>query len=296
MKTPLKKVIETPTLVLSELLKTSPFNRLFSDEKYLKIQYRLRTKKQLNLEHPITYNEKLQWLKLYDRKNKYTIDVDKYLVRNEITNQIGEEYLVPIYGVYDKFEDIDFDSLPTQFVLKPNHTSGDVFICHDKNSINKKKLKKMCDKWLKKNYFHVYREWPYKEIQPKIICEKYLDSNVTDYKFLCFNGEPKFLQIMQNRFTKYYTIDFYDMNWNKTELKRKGKPNSDYLIEKPKNFEEMKRISQILSKDDIHVRVDLYEVDGKIFFGEKTYYPTSGFSLFGNEEQDQYLGSLIDLS
>jgi hypothetical protein len=189
------KGFRNPKLILLYLLNFKVF-RIIPDKMYLKIKYRLRIGKKLDLENPKTYNEKLQWLKLYDRKPEYTMMVDKYEVRKYIAKTIGEEYLIPLLGVYERYEEINFDDLPNQFVLKPNHTSGDIFICKDKSIIDHVKLKKEINKWLKRRYYWVHREWPYKNIKPRVICEKYLQDNITDYKFMCFNGELKMIEIV----------------------------------------------------------------------------------------------------
>src|SRR5690554_2515997 len=213
------KGIKYPKLILLYILNFKLF-KFIPDKFYLKIKYRLKMGKKLDLNNPKTFNEKLQWLKLYDRKPEYTQMVDKYEVRKYIKDVIGEEYLIPLLGIYDSFEDIDFDKLPNEFVLKPNHTSGNVFICKDKSKIDYKKLKKGVSRWLKREYYWVHREWTYKNIKPRVICEKYLQENITDYKFMCFNGEPKLIQIHRNRGSKNKTLDFYDINWNKTEIRR----------------------------------------------------------------------------
>jgi len=287
------KAICKPKLIALYILNFKIF-RLLPDDIFLRIKYRLIMGKPLDLKKPKTFNEKLQWLKLYDRKPEYTKLVDKYEVRKYIAETIGEQYLIPLLGVYDSFDDIDFDTLPNQFVLKPNHTSGNVFICKDKLKIDFNKLRKKVNKWLKREYYWLHREWPYKNVKPRIICEKFLEDNITDYKFMCFHGEPKLIQIHRNRGRKDQTLDFYDVNWNKTEIRR-DKPTSQEFIPKPKNLDEMLSIARILSKDEIHVRIDLYEVEGKVYFSEKTFFSASGFSKFAKEEYDELIGRWIKL-
>ena len=287
------KAICKPKLIALYILNFKMF-RLLPDDIFLRIKYRLIMGKPLDLKKPKTFNEKLQWLKLYDRKPEYTKLVDKYEVRKYIAETIGEQYLIPLLGVYDSFDDIDFDTLPNQFVLKPNHTSGNVFICKDKLKIDFNKLRKKVNKWLKREYYWLHREWPYKNVKPRIICEKFLEDNITDYKFMCFHGEPKLIQIHRNRGRKDQTLDFYDVNWNKTEIRR-DKPTSQEFIPKPKNLDEMLSIARILSKDEIHVRIDLYEVEGKVYFSEKTFFSASGFSKFAKEEYDELIGRWIKL-
>lgn len=268
--------------------------KFIPDKLYLALLYKGYTGKRLDIERPKTYNEKLQWLKINDRNPNYSLMVDKYEVREYISMEIGEKYLIPIFGVYEKFEDINFEELPNEFVLKCTHDSGSVIICRDKNTFDVKRARKKINKWLKRNYFYSGREWPYKNLKPRIICEKFLEDDIIDYKIMCFNGEPKLIQVHQNRNQSNHTIDFYTTDWEKTEIKRRDHPSGS-LIKKPNNLDEMLNISRILSKGEIHVRIDLYEVNGKIYFGEKTYYSASGFANFEKEEHNELLGSWIKL-
>ena len=192
--------------------------------------------------------------------------MDKYEVRKHIAETIGEDYLIPLLGVYDSFEEINFNELPNQFVLKPNHTSGDIYICKDKSKINYSELKKTINRWLKREYYWIHREWPYKNIKPKIICEKYMEpengTSLIDYKFYCFNGKPMYCQVIKDRYIKE-TIDFFDMEWNLMEFTGLHQPNNPFphsktKIIKPIKFEEMKKIAKILSKNIPFVRIDLY--------------------------------------
>ena len=253
--------------------------------------------RQLNLDRPETFNEKLQWLKLYDRNPEYTKMVDKYEAKKYVADIIGQEYIIPTLGVWDKFEDIEFDKLPKQFVLKPTHTSGNVFICKDKEKINYKQLRKMINKWLKRNYYLIHREWPYKNVRPRIIAEQYMvdesGTELKDYKFFCFNGEPKLLFVAKDR--PYATkFNYYDMDFKKLPFKQHYKNFNDY-IEKPKGFEKMIELSRKLSKDIPHVRVDFYDINGKVYFGELTFYHFSGFEKFEPEEWDRILGDMLEL-
>lgn len=273
--------------------------RLIPDALFLKRKYQLIVGKKLDLKNPISYNEKLQWLKLYDRKPMYTKLVDKYEVRKYISESLGKEYLIPLLGVYDSFDEIDFDALPNHFVLKPNHTSGNVYICKDKSKIDYVKLKKEINKWLKRRYYWVHREWPYKNVKPKIICEKYMvdesGTELKDYKFMCFNGKAKCSFVCLNRNLQTgLNVDFYDMNWNPMPFERHY-PNSGTIIAKPKNYDKMVEFAEKLSKDIPFVRVDFYEVNGQIYFGELTFYPGSGFEEFTPETYDELLGSWIKL-
>ncbi|HHU55797.1 MAG TPA: glycosyl transferase [Acholeplasmataceae bacterium] len=274
-------------------------NKMIPSRLWLKVEYYISINKDLNLSNPQTFNEKLQWLKLYDRNPQYTELVDKLEVRKYISKTIGEDYLIPLIGVWDKFEDIDFDKLPNQFVLKPTHTSGNVFICKDKSAIDYLKLEKEINDWLEREYYWVHREWPYKNIKPRIICEKYMvdesGDELKDYKFMCFNGEVKCSFVCLNRNSpKGLNVDFYDMDWKPMPFERHYS-NSGKRTPKPKTFDEMVRISQLLSKDITFVRIDFYEVNGKLFIGEITFYPGSGFEEFTPESYDYLLGSWIKL-
>ncbi|PEZ33663.1 glycosyl transferase [Bacillus thuringiensis] len=273
--------------------------RAIPDAKYLQLKYKLIMGRKLNLKNPKTFNEKLQWLKLNDRRPEYTMLVDKYEVRQYIKETIGEEYLIPLLGVYNNFDEIDFDVLPNKFVLKPNHTSGDVFICRDKSKINYRELKSEVDKWLQREYYWLHREWPYKNVKPKIVCEKYMVDesgiDLKDYKFMSFNGEVRCSFVGLNRQSETgLNIDFYDLEWEIMPFERRY-PNSGIKLEKPKNYEKMIKLSELLSREIPFVRVDFYEINGKMYFGELTFYPGSGFEEFTPESYDELLGSWIDL-
>lgn len=291
-------VLKNRDKLLLFLLQLKPF-RILPDHIYLKIKYYLKIGKKLNLDNPKSFNEKLQWLKLYDRNPEYTQMVDKYQVRDYIKEKIGEDILVPLLGVYNNFEEINFDLLPNQFVLKPNHTSGDIFICKNKSEIDSKELKKIINKWLNRQYFWLHREWPYKNIRPKIICEKYLvdssNEELIDYKLMCFNGEPKCILVASGRHSLTgLKIDFLDLEWNVLPFKRE-KPRSNKKIPKPKTFDKMVKIAKILSKDIPFVRVDFYEVNGQLYFGELTFYPGAGFEKFEPADYDYILGNWLKL-
>ena len=270
-----------------------------NDEKYLKILYRYSLKKELNLENPKTYNEKLQWIKLFDRNPEYTKMVDKYEVKKYVANIIGEEYIIPTLGVWDKFDDIDFESLPNQFVLKCTHDSGGLVIVKDKKNFNKAAAKRKINHCLKRNYYYNKREWPYKNVKPRIIAEKYMEDNETkelrDYKFFCFDGKVKAMFIATDRFAKEETcFDFYDENFNHLPFTN-GHPNSKKKIEKPDKFEEMIKLAEELSQNIPHVRVDLYNINGKIYFGELTFFHWSGLKPFVPEKWDEQFGEWINL-
>jgi len=281
---------------LYEALKKDDFH-FMDDEQYLRLQYLLSMNDELNLNPPQTFNEKLQWLKLHDRKPLYTQLVDKYKNRKYVAQKIGDAYLVDLLGVYDSYEAIDFDNLPDQFVLKANHASGGVYICRDKSQIDHKALKQDVDRWLGKNYYWLHREWPYKNVEPKIIIEEYIadesETGLKDYKFFCFNGEPKFMYIASSRDvdTKF---DFYDLDFNHLDFKQQH-DNSTIPLEKPKGFEKMIELSRKLAENIPHVRVDLYDIDGDIYFGEMTFFHNSGNVPFEPEEWDQKIGDLLEL-
>jgi len=270
------------------------------DEKYLKRLYRFEMGKNLCLESPETFNEKLQWLKLYDRKPEYTTMVDKHEVKKYIEKLIGGKYIIPTLGIWDRFEDIDFDALPNQFVLKCTHDSGGLAICKDKKTFDKEAAKERIDKSLKRNYYYSGREWPYKNVRPRIIAEKYMEDEETkelrDYKFFCFNGVPKIMFVAterqkQGEETKF---DFFDMDYNHLDF-RNGHPNATVWPAKPTRFDEMKTLAEKLSRGIPHLRVDFYEVNGKVYFGELTLSHWSGMVPFEPEEWDYRLGEWIKL-
>lgn len=278
---------------------THGFDKWISDETKLKVQYRKNFKKELNLDSPQTYTEKLQWLKLYDHREIYTTYVDKYLVKQYVADKIGEQYVVPLLGVWEKAEDIDFDFLPEQFVLKTTHDSGGIVIVKDKKNINKQAIFDKLNQSLKIRYWIYNCEWPYKYVKPRIIAEAYMeDSNfgeLRDYKFFTFGGEPKFMYIAKGRgLDEETTADFYDMDFNHLPFKidhefAKVEP------EKPVNFDEMKRLAKILSEKTPQLRVDFYEVDGKLYFGEMTFFHCSGMTPFRPEEWDRKIGEWVVL-
>ena len=291
-------VARHPTKIILHLSGHGIFH-LMPDETYLKIIYRCRMGRKLNLSNPTTFNEKLQWLKLYDRRPEYITCSDKYAARQILKKTLGEDYLVPLIGVYNRVDDIPWDDLPNQFVLKCNHASGANIICHDKNELNIEESKRQLNKWLRTNYFWYGREWPYKDIKPLIICEKYLvdedDRELRDHKFMCFNGEPKCLFVCLNRYSSNgLNVDFYDMDWNPMPFIRHY-PRSGHILDKPKHFELMVEISKLLSKNTLFLRVDFYEANGQLYLGELTFYPGSGFEEFTPESYDTLLGSWLKL-
>lgn len=299
VKNRLFNLLKNPKRIVPVLVNRGVFNWL-SDETILKIQYRDRIGEELNLKDPRTFNEKLQWLKLYDRNPRYTTLVDKYEVREYIAKTIGEEYLIPLLGVYNKFEEIDFNKLPNEFVLKCTHDSGGQVICKNKNEFDIDIARKRINRCLKRNYYYYGREWPYKNVKPRIICEKYIvdksSNELKDYKFMCFNGKVKCIFVCSNRNSSTgLRIDIYDTNWNLMPFGRPKSPGTGIKIPKPENFQKMCTFAQKLSRDIPFVRVDFYEANGQLYFGELTFYPASGFEKFSPETYDYILGSWLEL-
>ena len=290
--------IKNPLLLIMPLGHREFLNWM-DDETYLKLLFRAKMGKKLNLENPQTFNEKLQWLKLYDRKPIYTKMVDKYEVKKYIAEQIGEEYIIPTLGVWNHFDDIDFEALPNQFVLKCTHDSGGLIICKDKSKLDKKAAKKKIEKCLKHSFFWGMREWPYKNVLPRIIAEPYLEDELThelrDYKFFCFDGVVKTLYVATERGRKEETkFDFFDRDYNHLPFTN-AHPNAKTLPEKPKQFKLMKELAEKLSESFLQVRIDLYECNEKVFFGEMTFFHMSGLAPFNPEEWDYTFGSWIKL-
>ncbi len=274
---------------------------LLPDEMFIRLNYLRRMKQWPDLKHPTTYNEKLQWLKLHDRQPLYTQLVDKYAVRRFVAERIGGEYLIPLVGgPWDSFDEIDFDALPEKFVLKCTHDSGGLLICRDKRALDREKARRRIAQSLQQNFYYHNREWPYKDVRPRIIAEAYMEdastSELRDYKFFCFGGEPKMLFVASDRQTagEETKFDFFDMDYNHLDL-RNGHPNAAVPPEKPAQFGLMRELAQKLSQGIPHVRVDLYEVNGRVYFGEMTFYHWSGMVPFDPPEWDERLGSWIRL-
>lgn len=259
--------------------------RILSDKAYLKLKFKASLGKKLNLKNPQTFNEKLQWLKLNDRKPEYTTMVDKYEGKKYVADIIGEEHIIPTLGVWDKFDDIDFDSLPNEFVLKCTHDSGGLVIVKDKASFDKEAARKKINKCLKRNYYWHGREGPYKNVKPKIIAEEYMVDEsgyeLKDYKIFCFSGEPKVMFIATDRSNpnEETKFDFFDMDFKHLPFTN-GHPNSNRPIQCPKSFEQMKELASKLSKGIPQVRVDFYDINGKIYFGELTLFHWGGNDAF----------------
>ncbi len=274
------------------------FYRHMDDRKYLEKLYRANFGKELNLEDPQTFNEKLQWLKLYDRKPIYTTMVDKYAVKKYVADKIGEEYIIPTLGVWDKFDDIDFDALPEQFVLKCTHDSGGLAICRDKNTFDIGAARKKINRCLKRNYYWLCREWPYKDVPPRIIAEKYMVDEsgyeLKDYKFFCFNGRVDYVEVDFNRQIEH-KLNPYDLNWNPLNFCDKSKNDYSANIKKPDRLDDMVKAAELLSEDMKFLRVDMYSIGSAFYVGELTLFPGSGFIDFRPEQVDCILGDKLDL-
>lgn len=270
------------------------------DKFFLEAAFFARFGRKLNLNKPATFNEKLQWLKLYNRKPEYTMMVDKYLVRDYVKEKIGEKYLIPLLGVWDDPEKIDFDKLPLQFVLKCNHNSGlGMCICKDKNSLDVSKVKEELRKGIDQNYYLTGREWPYKDVPRRIIAEKYIVDEsgyeLKDYKFYCFDGKVKLVMINSDRMSSQKTkANYFDENYQSLDIIW-GYENAKIPPQKPKGFEEMKYLAEKLSEGIPHVRIDFYQTPGGIFFGEITFFDGSGFNAIKPIEWDYKIGSWVRL-
>lgn len=294
------RVIKNPYILISKLIKGR--FKFIGDKTYLSILYRASLNEKIDFQNPLTYNQKLQYLKLNDRESFYKKMVDKYEVRKVIEKIIGKEHLVKCYGVWNKVEDINFNILPDKFVIKCTHDSGSVIIVRNKNDIDLKKVKKKVNKWLKKDYFWVSREWPYKNIRPRVIIEELLEAEendqIRDYKFFCFSGVPKYLYIAsdRNKGEKHVKFDYFDIDFNRLDLVQTSHPNSKVSPKKPKCYNQMTSIASKLSKGIPHVRIDLYEVKGKVYFGEFTFYHHGGFVPFEPPTYDRLWGEQIDIN
>lgn len=299
----LKQLITEPghifdVLMLMLLYKT---RTIWPDKIYLKAQFRFTMGKKLNLKNPQTFSEKLQWLKLYDRRPEYIVMVDKYAVKDYVANIIGEEYIIPTLGVWDRVEDIEWDKLPNQFVLKCTHDSGGLVICRDKTKLDRQAATKKLKISLQHDYYLGNREWPYKNVPRRIIAEKYIEprpdiQDLPDYKFFCFDGKVKALFIATDRQKegKDVKFDFFDAEFNHLPF-RQGHENAIPTPAKPENFELMKKVAEQLSKGYPQVRVDLYDLGNKVLFGELTLYHFSGMVPFKPEEWDKRFGQMITL-
>lgn len=278
------------------------YGKWIPDSIYLRMKFFISVGYLLHLKQPRTYNEKLQWIKLYDRNPEYTRMVDKIEAKKYVSDILGnEDHIVPTIGVYDHANNIDFDVLPNQFVLKCSHDSGSCIICSDKSSFDKEQAIRKLNHLLGNNFYYVAREWPYKNVKPRIIVEKYIcDSqsertNLCDYKFYCFNGKVDCILVCSNRQADlryyYFTPDWQFLRWDrKTQYMPCG-----FTLPKPSHLDEMITLAEKLSSRVKHVRVDLYDVGGKVFFGEYTFFTNCGFDRTITHECDVYLGKKLSV-
>lgn len=275
--------------------------KVMPDKTYIKLYYRLRVGRKLNIDNPLTFNEKLQWLKFNYRFPLQSIVSDKLLVRDYVSRKIGEKYLIPLLGAWEKYDDIEFDKLPNQFVLKCNHDSGGLVVCKDKNKFDIKNARKKIERSLKSNFFYIGREYQYKNIKPMIICEQFISDNGNipmDYKIYCFNGNPDVILVCRDRFshnTHRAAYLFFDQEWNFLPLDKGDEKLKNIDISKPQNLNKMIQIARKLSQDFIFARIDLYNIEGKIYFGEITLSPNSGFDSDIKFETDFMFGSKLEI-
>mgnify|MGYP002623898037 CR=1 FL=1 len=265
------------------------------DEEYLKRMYEAAMGRKLDLDNPKTFNEKLQWLKLYDRRSEYTALVDKYEAKSIIAGMVGSEYVIPNLGVWDSFDDIDFDALPSSFVLKCNNDSGSVIVVQDKSRINKTSARRIITSGLKTNYYLPGREWVYKNIKPRVLAEEYLPGKLVEYKIFCFDGKPGIILVCKGKAHALgRTNDYYDIDFRHLPVTA-NYPNSTEPQERPAQLDEILRLAEKLSAGIPHVRVDTYLVDGRVYVGEMTFYHNSGYTKFTPESWDEKFGEFITL-
>ena len=270
--------------------------RWMGDRAFLRLQYRLKRGKTLHLQKPETYGEKLQWLKLYDRKAVYAQMADKIGARDFVARRVGEKYLIPEIARYNRVDEINWDALPDRFAMKCAHASSANILCRDKALLDIPAAKAKLETWMKRNWYWVSREWPYKQIPPRILVEEFLDAGMDvprDYKILCFDGEPKYIIVDFDRYTQH-TRNYYDTQWNRVNVANRH-PNYEGPVEKPNCLEEMLQVARVLSKGIPHVRVDLYEVKGKVYFGELTFFHGYGMEEYSPETFEYELGKMIHL-
>lgn len=290
--------IKNPCRIFLPLAAKGWFKSL-DDETYLKLMFRARMGRKLDLKNPKTFNEKLQWLKLYNRKPQYTKMVDKYEAKKYVAEKIGEEYIIPTLGVWNSFDEIDFDRLPNQFVLKCTHDSGGLVICKDKRRLDIEAARRKIEKSLENNYYLWGREWPYKNVKPRIIAEQFMVDSKTkelrDFKFFCFGGQARCFKVDFDRFIEHHA-NYYDMEGKALNFGEViCSPDYSKVIELPENMEEMEKLAHKLSENEPFLRTDFYDVNGKIYFGEMTFYPASGFGKFTDDKWDELLGDWVSI-
>lgn len=289
------KLLKTPIKLIPPLAKYGLLNWM-PDELYLKLLYKGKMGVALNLDNPTIFNEKMQWLKLHDRQEEYISWVDKVQAKAKVREILGEEYVVPLIGVWQHAENIDFKNLPDKCVLKCNHDQGSAVV-FERGKSDTNAIVRYFKKRLKRNAYTATKEWPYKNIQPQILCEEYVADEIIDYKIFCFNGKPKFVNIGKKDLEAHVScVSFLDFDWNYMPFQRSDFPPVKNLPEKPKCFDKMLEIAEELAKGTRFVRIDLFCVEEKIYFSEFTLYPTSGLILFNPKEGDALLGSWLNLS
>lgn len=281
-----------------DFLKNNHVLNILSDKQYTKLKYRLKMGRALNLRNPRAFTEKLNWLKLYDHNPIYVPLVDKWEVTKYVEQTIGGEYCIKKLGLWSSFDEIDFSKLPNQFVLKCTNDSGGIVICRDKSKLDTEDARRILERSLKTNYYWHNREWPYKEVKPRILAEEYLvdesGDGLQDYKFFCFDGEPQFMFIATGRASHQTCFDFFDMDFNWIPVKQHY-PNAVVTPRKPEQFETMKQLARQLSKDFKHVRVDFFAVGDRVYFGELTFTHFGGFERFEPESYDYKFGEYLQL-
>lgn len=288
-----------------------PIVKLIPTKLFLRLHYRISCKTRLNLKNPKGFNEKLQWLKIYDQNPRYVDLVDKIKAKEIVGDIIGKEHIIPNLGEWNRFEDIDFDTLPDQFVLKCSHDSGGLAVCRDKSKFDIDKARQIINKSLKRNFYYLGREWPYKGVHPRILAEKFMTESasleddigkstveigLTDYKFYCFNGVPKFLYIskgLEDHTTALMT--FVTMDWKIAPFQRTDFAGFKELPKKPEHYDEMVEYATKLSEGIPFVRVDLYEIQNTVYFSEMTFSPSSGYALFSPGEWENTIGEWLKL-
>lgn len=293
----IQKCISKPGHIIPKIVLS--LGKYCPDKIYLQMLYYSVTDKKLDLSNPKTFNEKLQWLKLYDRKPEYQQMVDKAESKNYVSKIIGEKHIIPTLGIWDNFDEIDFNSLPDKFVLKTTHDSGGVVICRDKASFDIENAKLKLSKSLKNNFYWQFREWPYKNVKPRILAEELIElpdnADLMDFKLHCFNGKVQFIKVDFGRFTEHHA-NYYDPDWNLLPFGLESYPPlPEFIIPKPQYLSEMKEFAEKLSRNHSFLRVDLYTTDNNIYFGELTFFPGAGLNKFTSKEWEEKVGDMIKL-
>ncbi len=294
----LKTLLTDPRAAALSFINRPKIAKRIPDKTFLKLKFRLSLKKKLNLKAPKTYNEKLQWMKLYNRDPSYIKMVDKYEVKKYVAEKLGADCIIPTLGVWDSFDEIDFSSLPDKFVLKCTHDSGGIVICQDKATLDMEKARFKIERSMKRNYFYYGREWPYKNVKPRIIAEQYMVDEsgyeLKDYKLFCFDGEVKIIEIDFDRFISHKR-NLYSPEWDLLDMEIAYPRDSARKFERPENLDEMIKAAEMLSADMPAVRVDFYNINNRIYFGEITFFHESGMGKITPEEWDHKMGSWIKL-